>query len=388
MTIHDSVALSGAGAKGQRIEEIRLYTLTVPLKEPFVISFGAITHARNLVVELRSESGIVAQGEASPFPTLVGETQETAFALGQDLARLLVGKDGLALEARLAEIEHALPGNSTIKSAFDLALHDLLAQQANLPLYRLFGGSNQRRIFTDMTVSLGEIPGMVEQAQRFLAEGFPYLKVKLGGEPDADIERIRAIREAVGMEIPLRIDANQGWNTLAAIRVLKALEPFHIDYCEEPVPCWDQAGLARVAAQSPIPIMADESAFNHRDTFRLAAAEACHYVNIKLSKSGGLRTALRIVAVAEAAGMECQVGCMAETRHALTALTHLVASRPSIVHFDIDSSLMHAADPVEGGIEYLGAGEWRLPETPGIGARFAEDWLARGDCAILRAEDS
>jgi L-alanine-DL-glutamate epimerase-like enolase superfamily enzyme len=367
-----------------RITEIQLHPLTVPLKEPFVISFGPITHARNVVVRILTDTGLTGVGEASPFPTLVGETQETAMAMGSDLARLIVGEDALAIEDRLAQLDRAVPANSTIKSAFDMALYDLLGKSAGLPLYRVLGGAAPGPVFTDMTVSIAEPDVMARQARRFLDEGFPYLKVKLGGDPGEDIARMRAVRQAVGGEVPLRIDANQGWDALGAIRALKGLAEFGIDYCEEPVPRWDHEGLARVAAVSPIPIMADESVFDHRDLFRLARRGACHYVNIKLSKSGGIHNALKIVSVAEAAGMKCQVGCMIETRHALTALLHLIAARRAIVHFDVDSSLMHAEDPVVGGIEYRGRGEWHLPDAPGLGSEFAADVYALPGTVIVQ----
>jgi len=133
--------------------------------------------------------------------------------------------------------------------------------------------------------------------------------------------------------------------------------------------------LVRVRENSPISIMADESVFDHRDAFRLASMGACDFFNIKLSKSGGIHNALKIIAVAEACGIKSQVGCMLETRLGLTALTHLVAARNNIVHFDIDSSFLLAEDPVLGGIRYEGKGKWILPETPGLGAEFDSEFL-------------
>lgn len=365
------------------ITATRIYKLNVPLKEPFVISLGPITDANNIVVKIETDAGLVGTGECSPFTTIVGETQASEFEMAKTMAALLQGKSATAIEDRLAELDAAIPRNSTIKSAFDMALYDLLAKSAGLPLYRLLGGGNGRRIYTDMTVGIDSPERMASAALGFKDAGFPAIKVKLGTSASEDVERIRAIRAAVGDQIPLRIDANQGWDPVTAIQVLKALEPFGIDHCEEPVPHWDNKGLTRVTANSPIPIMADESVFDHRDAFRLACMGACDYFNIKLSKSGGIHNALKIVAVAEAAGIKSQVGCMSETRYGLTALTHLVAARENIVHYDIDSSLMHVSDPVTGGIEYAGGGEWLLPETPGIGADFDPGVLDASESAVV-----
>ena len=272
-----------------------------------------------------------------------------------------------------------------MKSAFDMALYDLLAQRANLPLYKLLGGSNSREIYTDMTISIGSPEKMASDAVEFKKSGFPAIKVKLGTTMKEDLERIKAIRDSIGMDYPVRIDANQGWDTITAIATLKGLEKYNIEHCEEPIPHWNNRELSKVRENSPIPIMADESLFDHHDAFRLAHLGACDYFNIKFSKSGGINNALKIIAVAEASGIKCQVGCMSESRYALTALMHLVAARNNIVHFDMDSSLMLAEDPVNGGIEYQGSGKWVLGDNPGIGADFNEDYLDSMERVILQS---
>ena len=141
--------------------------------------------------------------------------------------------------------------------------------------------------------------------------------------------------------------------------------------------------LPKVRENSPIPIMADESLFDHHDAFRLARMGACDFFNIKFSKSGGINNALKIIAIAESAGIKCQFGCMSETRFALTALMHLVLARDTVVHYDMDSSLMLDADPVVGGIQYNEGGRWVLEDKPGIGASFDENYLATMEKAII-----
>ena len=358
-----------------RITGIEVIKLNIPYKEPFVISLGVIPAATNVVVRIHSDVGLTGTGECAPFVYIVGETQETVFELSRQVGKMLLGKDPFAIGDRLREIDRAVKGNPTMKSAFDMALYDLLALRADMPLYRLLGGSNNREIHTDMTISIGDPDKVARDASNFKQEGFPAIKVKLGTSTREDVARIRAIREAVGPDYPIRIDANQGWDTITAIETLKALEPYGIEHCEEPIPHWNNRELVKVRENSPIPIMADESVFDHHDAFRLASMGACDYFNIKFSKSGGIQNALKIVAVAEAAGIKCQVGCMSESRFALTALMHLVLARDTIVHYDMDSSLMLDADPVTGGILYQGAGLWTIGESPGIGAGFDEGYL-------------
>ncbi|TFH27929.1 MAG: dipeptide epimerase [Bacteroidia bacterium] len=357
------------------ITKVEIIKLNIPYKEPFVISLGVIHEATNVVVRIHISTGLTGTGECAPFVFIVGETQETVFELAKQVGKLLLGKDPFAIGERLNEIDRAVQGNPTMKSAFDMALYDLLALKAGMPLYQLLGGTKNREIHTDMTISIGTPEKVASDALTFQREGFPAIKVKLGTSLKEDVARIRAIRHAVGPDYPIRIDANQGWDTTTAIETLKALEPFHIEHCEEPIAHWNSRELVKVRAYSPIPIMADESIFDHHDAFRLASMGACDYFNIKFSKSGGIHKALKIVAVAESAGIKCQVGCMSESRFALTALMHLVLASDAIVHYDMDSSLMLDADPVIGGIEYQGSGLWILEDRPGIGAGFDEEYL-------------
>jgi L-alanine-DL-glutamate epimerase-like enolase superfamily enzyme len=369
--------------QNSRISSIEIIRLNIPYKEPFVISLGVIPEATNVVIRIHTNDGLIGTGECAPFVFIVGETQETVVALAANLARILIGTDPFAIEDRLKQIDRAMKGNYTMKSAFDMALYDLLALRAGMPLYRILGGSNQREVHTDMTISIGEPGKVAADALAFKKQGFPALKVKLGTTLKEDVERIRAIREAIGPDYPLRIDANQGWDTTTAISALKALEPYGIEHCEEPIPHWNSRELAKVREDSPIPIMADESVFDHHDAFRLAALGACDFFNIKLSKSGGICNALKIISVAEAAGIKCQVGCMSESRFALTALMHLVQARDTIVHFDMDSALMLAEDPVTGGIQYQGKGRWTMGEEPGIGADFDDSFLGEMEKQVI-----
>ena len=360
-----------------KINKIEIFELNITLKEPISISLGTHYLAENVAIKVYADNGLVGTGEASPEINIVGETQSTGIAIAKLLAAGIKGKDPLAIEDRLLDMDRIIDGNHTIKSAFDMALYDLLAKQAGLPLYQLLGGGNTREICTDMTVYLGTPDRMAEQALEYRNEGFPTIKVKLGTSVEDDIERIRAIRKAIGNEIPLRIDANQGWDAVTAITILKALEQYNIDHCEEPIPKWNNSDLRRVRDNSPIPIMADESVFDHRDAFRLASMGACDYFNIKFAKSGGIHNAIKINAIAEGAGIKTQVGCMSESRYALTALTHFAAAKNNVVWFDIDASMSHAEDPVTGGIRYMGKGKWELPQVPGIGADFDPGFLEK-----------
>jgi L-alanine-DL-glutamate epimerase-like enolase superfamily enzyme len=184
------------------------------------------------------------------------------------------------------------------------------------------------------------------------------------------------IRKALGPEMPLRIDANQGWDRKTALRVLLALESLGVEYCEQPVVHWDYESLGWIRDRTRIPIMADESVFGPQDAFRLAAGGCCDYINIKLAKTGGIHGALKVNAVAEACGLPCMVGCMTESRLPLTAAAHFVSARPNVCFADLDGHLPMKEDPVVGGASWEGSAI-SLPETPGHGADYQGDFLAR-----------
>lgn len=366
-----------------RIRQVELYKLFIPLKEPFVISLGPIPNAENVLVIIHTDEGITGYGECSPFMSINGESMDTCFVVGQYFAKLFKGKNALAIEERIADMDRLIYGNNSIKSAFDMALYDIASQNAGLPLYEFLGGDISKPIVTDYTVSIGGPGKMAEDAVKIMKEGYPAIKIKLGRNGETDVERIKAIRAAVGNEIPLRIDANQGWQVDEAITTLKALARFDIQHCEEPIPRWAFMELPKVRRESPIPIMSDESCGDEHDAERLIRLQACDYMNVKLGKSGGIFRALKMVKLAEAANLHLQVGAFMESRLAMTAFAHFSLCSPIIEHFDFDTCLMFSEDPVTGGIVYEKNGLIKVPGAPGLGTTVGQEWLDRLEKVVV-----
>jgi L-Ala-D/L-Glu epimerase len=362
------------------IRSVDLYKLFLPLKEPFVISLGPITEVQNVIVVVHTHGGLSGWGECSPYMTINGESVDTCFIVGQYFGKVLNGKEATDITGCVAAMDKTIYANSSIKSAFDIALHDIAAQAAGQPLYQYLGGNKMKELHTDMTVSIGEPEKMKNDAVRFQQEGFQTIKVKLGETLEKDLARIKAIREGIGMEHKLCIDANQGWETPEqAIAVLKALAPFRIEHCEEPISRHRFMELSKVSAASPIPIMADESCGDEWDAERLIALKACHQFNIKLGKSSGLYKGLKIARLGEAAGMKLQVGGFMESRLGMTAAAHLALANDAIHYCDFDTPLMYTEDPVEGGLIYERNGRMTLPQVPGLGASIARDYLEQAE---------
>ncbi|MEQ1677386.1 MAG: dipeptide epimerase [Chitinophagaceae bacterium] len=357
------------------IRNIELYKFSIPLVEPFITSLGQDVAAENVLVKIYTEQGITGFGECSPYMPINGESQDTCFLVGQYFAKSLKGKDPLNIEACIHLMDSIIYANTSIKSAFDMALYDIAAQYACMPLYKFIGGENNKTIITDYTVSIGDPDKMAADALKIKAQGYPAIKVKLGKNGTTDVVRMKKIRAAVGDEIPLRIDANQGWAVEEAIETLQALGPLNIQHCEEPIARWNFMQLPRVKKESPIPIMADECCGDDHDAERLIQLNACDYFNIKLGKSGGLFKALKMARMAEKAGIHLQVGAMLESRLAMTAFAHFALCSPNIEHYDFDTALMFSEDPVTGGILYEKNGVVKVPEVPGLGATIDESWL-------------
>jgi L-alanine-DL-glutamate epimerase-like enolase superfamily enzyme len=364
-----------AAAKKLKITDIEIFLFDIPLTSPFRIAIGEMKAANDLLIRIRTDQGIVGLGEACPFPSITGETQATNAAAAISIRDLLIGEDPLAIDALLRKIGPLVHSNPSAVAAFDMALHDILGKVAGLPLFRLLGGT-KTTFETDITTSLETLENMTAESKKYADMGYKTLKVKVGLDPDEDFARLSAIRGAVGPKVAIRIDANQGWTVPQAVYALRKMEPLAIEFCEQPVLASDTAGLRAVRSQSPIAIMADEALFGPADAVKLIRAEACDSFNIKLMKAGGILNAIRIAHIADAANMRCMAGCMLESKLALTAAAHVVASQANIVYADLDGNSEHVTDPIIDGMT-VKAGVLTLPEKPGLGCDVDPDFVKK-----------
>ncbi len=345
--------------------------------EPFTIATGTMNHAQNVFIRVHTDAGFYGVGECSAFPMIVGETQDTCLVMAREFARLWKGKDALDIPARLKQLHDFTAGNSTIKSAFDMALYDIAAKSANLPLYQLLGG-NKKKVETDITIGIATPKLMAEKAIDFKQSGATVLKVKLGKDAKSDVERIKHIREVIGSGIKIRVHANQGWSFNDAVYALQAIGQYDVQFCEQPMRTWYDDRLPELKKLSPVKIMADESVYNHHDARKQINSNSCDYVNIKFSKSGGIFEAKQIHDVAAEKNIPCMMGGMLESRIALSAKLHFVYSSPNIKFYDMDTCMLgHLADPCIGGVTYDGY-FLNIDDAPGIGADADESFLA--DC--------
>ena len=360
------------------ITAIDIHKLNVSFEYPTKTPIGTLESAQNVLVKITTDSGLYGWGEASPFAPITGDSQQSNFITAGQLAELIKGKNALDTEGLMHAINRFTVAEPSIRSAFDMALYDLRAKAAGLPLYALLGGG-RRELRTDLTIGMqNSVEETVACAERILAKGFNAIKMKVGRPDLADVAHVAAVRKLAGADVAIKVDSNQGWSYQDAVQNILAMAPLKLQYSEQPIAAWDYDNLRRLRDKVSLPICADESLFDDRDALKLVSSGAADYLNIKLGKSGGIHTALNINAIAQAAGCRCMIGCFAESRLALSAAAHLAMARPNIHFLDLDSAFNFNEDPVLGGMTYdeeIG-GLLHLPETPGHGADIDENFLA------------
>lgn len=334
-----------------KITDIQAKIFSLELQAPVKVALGEIVQSDTVIVRVETDTGLYGFGEGAGIPFVTGETCGDILLAVSLLRETLIGLDPWAIGEAHQRMAAALTHHTAARAAIDLALYDLMGKAARLPLYRLLGGA-QNVVETDKTISLAAPGFMADEAHALVQAGFRHVKIKAGLDPEEDLEAVRRIREAVGNAVHLKLDANQGWSVSQAIRTIRAMEPFGLETVEQPVAAWDVDGLAAVRAKTVTPIMADESCFSSRDALTLVERQAVDFLNIKLMKSCGLYDALRINAVAEAAGIGCMLGCMVESRLGIAAGAALVSACRNFRYADLDSTMFTREHPgIRGGYQ-------------------------------------
>ncbi|MBK6778541.1 MAG: dipeptide epimerase [Gemmatimonadetes bacterium] len=326
--------------------------LNLRTRHPFIISRGGQSDYRTIWVRLVDHDGVEGWGEAAPA-RIYGESTETVLASLQNYAEHLAASP-FHLEDIERQWETQMRLNPAARCALSAALHDLMGKKLGVPVYQLWGLNPAKAPRSTFTIGIDTAEKLRQKVLE--AEEYPILKIKLG--TDRDVEILKTIRDLTAKE--LRVDANTGWNTKQAIRMLPVLEEFGVTVLEQPLPADDLDGLAEVTRHSRIPVIADESCLVAADIPRLVGK--VDGINIKLAKCGSLREALRMIAIARAHHLMVMVGCMIESSIAITAAAHFT---PLVDIVDLDGAALLANDPFQGAT--IAGGQVRLPTGPGLG---------------------
>lgn len=346
-------------------------SISLELTVPYEITYAKITSVTNIFMRIETSAGISGFGCAAPAPDVTGETPEKVLEVSRHaIPDLLKDTDPLRHALLMERLYGELNAFPAAMAMADMALYDILGKRAGLPLYKLIGGYRDR-IVTSITIGILPAGETVAAARDFVARGFKALKIKGGADVEADIERVIKVREAVGAGIELRFDANQGYSEAEALRFVAATRPAALELLEQPTSKLREDLLAKVTQSATVPVMADESLMTLKDAFRLAKNDRADMINIKLMKAGGIAEAIRINAVARAAGLEAMVGCMDEAALGIAGGLHFALGRPNARYADLDGHLDLKDDPTAGSV-ILREGVLYPNDAPGLGAKTAD----------------
>lgn len=336
---------------------LRFRSHPLALRHAFGIASNTRTSTPAMLVELEHD-GIVGYGEAS-MPPYLGETPDTAAAFFTRATPLFEAvADPFLLEEIIPALDALASGNSAAKAALDIALHDWVGKRLGAPWFRLWGLDPAKTPVTSYTIGI-DTPEVVRTKTREAA-GYKILKVKLGRDDATDRQLVSTIREVT--DVPLTIDANQGWTDRdAALRLIEWLATQNVLFIEQPLPKAALTDTAWLRERSPLPLIADESLQRIGDVPRLAGV--FDGINIKLMKTTGLREAHKCILLARSLGLKVMLGCMTETSCAISAAAQL---SPLVDWADLDGALLIKDDPFDGAA--ILDGKVTLPDRPGIGA--------------------
>jgi L-alanine-DL-glutamate epimerase-like enolase superfamily enzyme len=316
-----------------RITAVESKIVTIPVETPYVTSYGVLEAFSNVLIWLSTDEGLVGIGESAFVgggPVREEMPESTKLLIDKHLAPVVIGEDPFDIERIHEKMNRVVPRNLVAKAGIDLALWDLMGKMLDLPVYKLLGGTYRKEIPVTYTLSMNTPEKMAEEASFRKSEGYSTVVIKIGHDPEGDVERLRLVREAVGPAVKIRLDANEGYRPDQAIRAIRKMERYEPEFVEEPVKRWDVDGMARVARAVDTPISSDESNSSLETAMRIIQKGAADILNIKISKNGGLLNCKRIAALADANGIPCLVG--GDNTYEITrqASRHLATSTPAV----------------------------------------------------------
>ena len=353
------------------ITEVKARPKMLPYKDQnWKIATGSFTGARMIFVDILTDEGVVGRGCTSSGALFIsGESEASVvYVMESTFSKLLKGRSPFDIEDITVAMDREVSMNYRAKAGIDLALHDLMGKASGLPVRSLIGGSKAKRIPIMRLISLKEAKAMADDAAALVREGYKALKIKLGEDRRSDLDRVKAIREAVSDSAALTVDANQAYRPKDAVELINALEPYNVALIEQPVRKEDIGGLAYVRERVHIPIEVDESVVTLADAVRVIEAGAADFISVKLIKMGGIHRAKKIVTLCEAFHLGCVVGTIPGSQMIDVVNGHFISSTPNVWWAaEVGEFVRMQEDPVSGAI--INDGFLEIPDGPGFGVK-------------------
>ena len=365
-----------------KIERIQVFPCRIPFKKTAKISSWDFGFCESMLVKLNAND-FVGFGEAVTDPVFTGETVESILgAIRNCLGPAVIGMNAFSLREIHNKMDEALVRNTAAKAAIDTACLDVVGKATGETVYTLLGGDFNSEIFEVPEIVIGSLDEDVKFCEAAVARGVRSLKVKVGKTTEQDVDRVKRIREAVGDDVEIRLDANQGWrNYLTALETIRRMEKYDISLLEQPLPGRDLKACARLRKTTRVPIMLDEGVHGVNDALSAIEHEACDVISVKTMKAGGLLRIKELVELCSAHGMPCHMGTSWETEVGWAANLSLIRGLPGIKLWDAYSPIdiywglsASIGTPIQTSVEH-GVPLIRTPEGPGLGITVDENAL-------------
>jgi L-alanine-DL-glutamate epimerase-like enolase superfamily enzyme len=336
-------------------------------RESYSIAYeDDISQCDNVFLTLHTDDGYIGWGMAAPDSIITGEDASTVMnAYNSHIAEVMKGENPFYYSRLYEELRDAIPGQASALAMVEIALYDIMAQKAGVPLYMFLGGYRQK-IVTSVTIGIMQDNLVLERADRLLKQGIKAIKIKGGKDVERDIRIIDLVRKKIGNNIALTFDANQGYSLIEAAHFIRNTKQADLELIEQPTSPELTFQWHLLRQEGNVPIMADESLKKLSDSFTLTSRQAVDFLNIKLMKVGGITPALQINSSARSANVRCMMGCMDESSLGIVAGLHVALARPNISHADLDSWMDIEEDPF-AGLVILQDGYLTPTNLPGLG---------------------
>ena len=366
-------AITSKKIKTMKITQATYWIEQLELTRPYTIAYERIDSVANIFVRLQTEDGSIGVGVAAPDAEVTGESvQDCSRTLATGLESSLVDADIRHIRKILRDLGQAMPTQPAARAAVDIALHDLWAKHLGLPLVDVLGRCHHS-LPTSITIGIKSVAESLEEADEYKGRGFKILKIKIGQSVEQDVECLYQIRQRMGREIILRVDANQGYTPDEFRKFVGQTDSLNLEFIEQPLPASDLNSMRHLPESVRKMTVADESLLDARDALEcLQPPRPFGIFNIKLMKCGGISAGLQIAEIANLAGIDLMWGCMDESRVGIAAALHAALASPTTRYLDLDGSLDLARDLVEGGF-ILSNGELSVTDQPGLGVNLISE---------------
>ena len=361
------------------IQGMRVHRINIPAKAVHSHGSGDVSGIHSVILELTTDTGLTGWGEASPWPVFTGTAEGNAAALHTYFRPILIGSDPVQVEKHMLAADKAVVGHPEAKAALEMALLDLTGQITGLSVCELVGARMRDDIGMSFSVANPDFDADLDDIAAMWDDGVRIFKLKTGFAGHAfDLMRVEKLRALYGDAADIRIDYNQGLLAYDAVRTIKDFEGLRPTFVEQPVKMHEREALAHIAHAVDLPIMADESVFDPRTALYGAQIRIADIFSLKIMKSGGIRRALEVAAIARAAGIEVYGGCMFETGLAHAAGTHLMAAVPDLtLECEFYMATYYAQDDILRDPFPVRNGRVHVPTGPGLGVVVDPEKLAR-----------